>query len=137
MSTASQLLFDRRQRPAHSFGYRASPQDEAFVLPRLPANVREAKKVERLAASPSFPLASSRRYAAELDQAGLLGMKRQAKLLQPFLQCVEACFCVHFRLESDHEIVRITHHDALPFTVTCSPLIDPQVEHVVQEDVRK
>jgi hypothetical protein len=52
-----------------------------FILPRLPAYVREAEKVKRFAAAPPRPFASGGRSSSELDEASFGGVQLQSKLL--------------------------------------------------------
>ena len=42
---------------------------------------------------------------------------------------------VRFMLEADHEVVRITHDDDIAVARRLSPLIGPQVKHVVQVEI--
>jgi hypothetical protein len=57
-------------------------QDELPVL-ALPADVREAQEVEGLRLPEPLHRPARRGEAAELDQAGLLGMQVQPKRRQP------------------------------------------------------
>ena len=57
------------------------PFDEELAATRLAADEGEAQEVEGLRLAEPAPLAVRRREAAELDQAGLVRMKRQRKLL--------------------------------------------------------
>jgi hypothetical protein len=110
--TSFKLNLNRRQGTSHAFGHCTPPQHEALVLPGLSTDVGKAQEVERLAASSSFPFASGHRAAAELDQSGLIRMKREAKLLHPRRECRKACVCVRFVLETDHKSTRVP--DGLP-----------------------
>jgi hypothetical protein len=62
-------------------------------------------------------------------------LQLQSQLSQPFFQRFEARS--GFVFESNHEIIRIANHDTLSFAVAFSPLVDPQIEHVVQKHVGK
>ena len=105
------------------------------VFPQMCVKPRKSN-VSQLA--PSLPLAPGRAAAAKLDQAGLVGMKLQAKLLHPVSSsAARQARGVRFMLETDHEVVRIADHDAFALRMSLSPLVDPQIKHVVQEHVRK
>jgi len=60
-------------------------------------------------------------------------MKIQAELLESLTEILQAGAGVCFLLESDHQVIRITDHKAIACRMTLSPLVDPQIENVVQE----
>jgi hypothetical protein len=134
VSAAFKLVLDRCQRPTHSRGH-GDPLEGVPLGPCLPAHVRETQKVKRLTLASAFLLASGRAVATKLDQASLLGMKIQAKLLESLSECLQAGSCIRLMLKANHEVIRITNHNALTFRMTLSPLIDPQIENVVQEHI--
>ncbi len=80
VATLLQLLFDRGQGATHPFGNRLPLQRESLRPSRLPADVREAEKIERLTATPPFTLSLRRATTAKLNQAGLVGMKAKVKV---------------------------------------------------------
>ena len=69
--------------------------------------MREAEEIEGL----RFPLAPGRsplsRVAAELDQAGLVGVQRQAELRQPLPQIAEKPLGIRLPLEADDGVVGV------------------------------
>jgi hypothetical protein len=79
-------------------------EPEAPVSP-LPADVREAEKVERLRLGESPFRSVLRCIAPELDQPGLLGMQLQVELRKPFTKVVEELFCITTMLGPDDEVV--------------------------------
>ena len=99
------------------------------------ADEREAQEVEGLRFAEPALCAPDRRKAAELDQAGLLRMQRQRKLLQPRAHRVPEAPGVGFVLEADHDVIRISHDDHVARGLAPSPALGPEVEHVVQVDV--
>ena len=99
--------------------------------------MRKAQKVKRLRPPLAPFLPSFRRVAAELDQAGLIRMKLEAKLLETFPQLAEEAFGITSVLESHDEIVGVANHDHRSACVTFPPLVGPKIEDVVQEHVRK
>ena len=78
----SEFDFDRLQLGSQTFGTR-EPQDHEFVLPSLPATMREPQEVEglRLALSPAASVVPGE--APELDQPRLVGVQLQPELDQP------------------------------------------------------
>ena len=76
-----------------------------------------------------------RSEAAELDQPGLLRMKRQRKPPQPFTHRVQEAPGIALVLEADDKIVGIPHDDHVTRGFAPSPALGPEVEDVVQVDV--
>src|SRR5271165_4588854 len=75
----SQFLLDGLQLRPHAVAS-GLPLDEELARPRLAADEGEAQEVEGLRLAEPAPLAVRRCEAAELDQTGLVRMKRQRKL---------------------------------------------------------
>jgi hypothetical protein len=85
---------------------------------------------------PSLPTIR-RRKAPELDQPCLLRMNLQPKLRQPLLKISQKPFGVRPLLKSGDEIVGVADHYHVALRDFLSPYLDPQVEYVVQVDVRQ
>jgi len=83
MHAPLELLLDLLQLRPHALADRLSPHRECPVS-GLPADVREAQKVERLGLSFSSPFPARFGRPPELDPARLVGMQFQSKLPQPF-----------------------------------------------------
>src|SRR5215467_7326482 len=99
--------------------------------------MREAQKVKRLwlPFSSSFPVLFGK--PPEFDPSRLVWMKFQTELLQPVPKISQKPVCFGLVLEAQDNIIRIAddHHLALcPFL---APDIHPEVETVVQIDVRE
>ena len=131
-----QLLFDALQGRAEPFADALSSDGERSVAPSLRAVMREAKEGERFRPAESLLFSVGCREAAKLDQPGFLGMQFEAKLFQPCLEVSEESLSFTARLEPQHEIVCVADDDHIAACVTLSPLLNPQVENVVQVDVR-
>jgi hypothetical protein len=112
-----------------------SPPDREVPVPPLRAIVREAEEIERLGLSETTlrPLLSGE--PPEADQARLLGVEREAELDQALLQVFPEALGVGLMLKPQHDIIGIPHGDHLAASVPRPPLLDPQIEHVVQIDV--
>ena len=100
-------------------------------------HMRETQEIEglRLAVAPPFPI--SGRLAAKFDQAGFGGMQFQVELLKSFLKFFTKLLGLPAILETDHKVVGKTHDHDIALRLPLSPLIGPQVEHVVQVDIRQ
>lgn len=64
-------------------------------------------------------------------------MKIQAELPKSRSESLQARSRIEFMLEADHEVVRIANCDAISSGMHFSPLIDPPIENLVHEHVRK
>src|ERR1019366_6329952 len=104
---------------------------------RFAADERETKKVEGLRFAETASFAVMHRETAELDQAGLLRVKRQRELLKPLSHNVEKPTRGGLELESDHQIVRKARDDHVARGFVPSPALCPKVEDVVKVNVGK
>src|SRR5882757_4426616 len=120
----SQSLFDRLELRPH-----AVAPGLAFEQERAPtafaADEGEAQEVEGLRLAEGAPLAVFRRIASELDQPGLLRVKRQRELLEPLAHQVKEAAGVALVLEADDEVVGIAHDDHVARGRLPSPLLGP------------
>ena len=71
----------------------------------------------------------------ELDEPRLLGMQFQPELRESLAQLGEEPLGVTLVLEANDEVVSEPHDDHVTVRVPLPPLLDPQVEDVVQVDV--
>ena len=88
-----------------------------------------------------FPsLASSfsvcRCKSAKLDKAGFLLVQFQTELRHALTQRLKKVFRFLSVLESDYEIIGISHNDYVA-TSTLSPAVYPQIQNVVKVDIRQ
>src|SRR5439155_12215942 len=81
------------------------PQHRELPLPRLPAAVREAEKVEGLGSPVASAPPTGRRKAAELDEARLVGMQRQPEPREALAQLSEELLGLLPMLESHDEVI--------------------------------
>ncbi len=103
-----------------------SQENKAFVLSGLTTTVSKTKELKPLSRFPSFAVSAIGRLASELHELRFLRVQFESELLQPFLEGFEARSRFGFVFKTDHEVIRITHHDTLPSAVTIPPLIDPR-----------
>jgi hypothetical protein len=62
-------------------------------------------------------------------------VEQQAELGQPFLEGHRHLPCVYFLLESHDEVVSITDDRNSTARMSTTPLVNPEIENVVREDV--
>ena len=140
----SQLRLDRLKSRTHASGHRVPMDREPTILSRLRALVREAKKVKSPGPALAVSFSPFNRKATELDQASLAFMQFQAKLGEPRVEFLQTRDCFAVVLETDHEVVRrpplrggARHHHHIAAATVVPPLLDPQLEDIMQEHVRQ
>src|SRR4030081_1207237 len=97
----------------------------------------KAEEVERLRLAKPCPLPLLRRPAAELDQTGLVRMQGQRKLRQPIPQFRLEPLGIGLVLKAGNDVVGIAHQDDVSLGMVASPPLGPQIEDVMQVDVRQ
>jgi hypothetical protein len=94
--------------------------------------MREAEEVERL----GFPLTTSpsvrRRYRAELQESGLVGMQLQSEFAQTLGEFLPEPLGIRAQLESEYDVVSEPDDDHIAARLSAAPYPDPQVECVVK-----
>ena len=90
MHTTPQLDLDPLQRRLHALANRL-PKHHEPTLPRLPADMLEAEKIEGLWLAQSSALSVGRRMASELDQPRLLRVQFQLELSIRSLSSFQNC----------------------------------------------
>jgi len=133
---ANKLLLDHRERATHAAGHRDTLERESLGPPGLPADVREAKKVKRLTLTSALALSLGGALAAKLNQASFLRVKVKAEAFETRRERLQAGSGIRFMFEAYHEVVRVTDHYTFACRMSLSPLVDPQIKHVVQEYIR-
>ena len=77
------------------------------------------------------------REAAELDRTRLALVEPQAELYQPFLEVHQHPPCLRLFLEAHHEVVGVADDRDSTVRVSATPLVNPEVEDIVQDDAAK
>jgi hypothetical protein len=95
----------------------------------------EAEKGERRAIRVRVVL-SIWSVAAEIDEARLAGMKREPIPRKPLAQNVEHSLCVAEVSERQHSVVGESDKSTSPLETWLRLVLEPLIQHVVQEDVR-
>lgn len=134
--TRTELLLDLPQLRPHAFADRLAPYREP-PPPVLPADVREAQKVERLglAFSSTFPVLFGE--SAELDPSRFIWVEFQSKLSQSLPKIFQKAIGVGLMLESYDDVVRVADDHHLALRILLAPDVHPEIESVVQVDIRQ
>src|SRR5271165_6945594 len=132
----SQRLSDFQQLCLHSIPARLPSQLEG-ALTGLGTNESKPQKFEGFRLAEPAQRAVLRREAAELDQPGLLRMQRQRERPQPLAHRVPEAPGVILMLEAHDDVVGVPDHDHVARGLTPSPALGPEVENVMEIDVRE
>src|SRR5271166_6676443 len=136
MDAPPQFLLDGSKLRPHAIATRL-PLEEEVAPPGLAADEGEAQERERLRFAEPAPRSIRRRKAAELDQAGLVRMERQRKLIQPLTHRLQEASGVGLPLEARDQIVGIAHDYHVARGLAPPPALGPEIEDIVQVDIGK
>ena len=113
-------------------------QNREVPLPGLPTTVRKTQEVERLRLAVTTGSPISFRIAAELDDPRFIGVQFQPELRKALAQFCQKLLCLMTILKLTHnEIVSETDHDHITVGSLLSPLMGPEVEPVMEIEVRQ
>src|ERR1700730_15866609 len=135
MHSFAKFRFDFLQLSALPLTHRPPQHRETPVASLLATDVGEAKKVECLGLPLSTPLSIVRCMEAELDDARFLGMQFQFELGESLRQLLVEPLGVRLVLKAHHEVISPTDDNHVAFGFCLTPVLHPEVEHVVQIDV--
>ena len=124
MSASLQFASELMQLGRHSLLHRPSLHPELSTSVG-PAYMRKPQEVEGLRCPHPGRFSTAGREAAKGDQAGLVGMQLQRKLLQSFPQLSQEPLRVASMLEPYNEIVDIARDDQVTSGRSLSPLLSP------------
>src|SRR6266511_2360080 len=136
MPASRQLLLDLAELRPHPLRVGDALERETSA-PVLRADMREAEERERLRFAESARLPSLGGEPSELDQPRLLGRQLQAELREPAAKVGEEPLRITLVLEAHDVVVREAHADHVAARFAESPPLGPQIEDVVQVDVRE
>src|SRR5450631_3134786 len=136
MPPADQLCLNGQQLRHHPLLRRYTPHSECSIFPALPAIMREAQKRKgfRFPLTTLLPVLSGE--PPKLDQSRLLGMSFEAELREPFPELFQESLRLHSAFEAHHQIIGVSDDCDIALRDFPAPDFDPQVEHIVQVDVR-
>src|SRR5580692_6729922 len=133
----SQLGFHRIQLRLLPLTNRLPYHREVTVAPLLPADMREAEEVERLRLPFSAPLPVSRRVRSELQKPRFVRMQFELELPESLGKFRQEPLGIRFVLEPNHDVVRVPHDDHIAVRLLSTPCLSPQIEDVMEVDVRQ
>ncbi len=111
------------------------PQHGEHSTPLLPTDVGETQEVERFRLTLTPPPPVPVRERAELDEAGLVRVQREAELGEPLPKRGQEALGFGAVLEAHDEVIGEADDDHVADRLRPPPSVDPQVEHIVQVDV--
>src|SRR3984893_4315927 len=133
--TSPQLLFDLFELGSLAIAYRVPSHREPASSPGPPTAVHKHQKLEGLRLPLPTPPPILCGVPPKLQQARLVRVQLQPKLLQSLPQDFQKTLGIRLGLEPNDEIVQIPHDDHLTLRLCRPPSLCPQVEHVVQVHV--
>ena len=136
MQAFSEFTFDLSEFRSHAFSDRLSKHNEPSVS-RAVARMRETEEVERFWLSLATTLAVSSGEPPKLDQTRFVGVQFQTELAETISQVIVELFGIRTVFEAKHTVVGKSHDDHVTARMSPSPLVGPQIEHVVQVHVGK
>jgi hypothetical protein len=136
VSATLQLGFHLVQLRPEALAHGVTSKQET-AAPRLRADMREAEEVERIRQPKTTACSVRGGVPPELCQPRLFWVQFQRELHEAFAKLGMEPFGVSLMLESDQEIVSKTHDDDVTARLPRPPLLYPQVEDVVQVQVRQ
>src|SRR5262250_2131566 len=136
MHASPQFLFQGPQLGLLPLAHRLS-QDREVPPPGPSADVRKTQEVERLRLAFTTLAPILFRKAAKFDDSRLIGMQLEAEVRESLAQPRQEPLCFISMLESCHKVIGKADEDDLSAYVPLSPLPNPEVECVVEIDVRQ
>src|SRR5713226_9199651 len=127
--------FHRVQLRLQPFAYRLPQHRVHSVASLLHADMRKAKKVECLRLPFSTPLPVLDRERSKFQKSRFLGMQFQVELPHAFRKFCPKLLGIRFAVESNHDVIRKSHHDHIAVRTLLTPCLNPQVEYVMKVDV--
>jgi hypothetical protein len=128
------LHFDLSQLGAHPLRDRPPFHPKRPRFP-LPTHVGEAEEVEALGFPQPPLLTSFSRKAPKLNQAGLVWVQFQPEVGNPLPQGLQELLGVLALFETRDHVVNVSSQAHISLTVPLTPLVRPQIEHIMEVDV--
>ena len=133
---ALQLFFQGPQLGLPPLPHRLAQYRE-MPLPGFPATVRKAQEVERLRWAVATVSSILFRISAELNDSRFVGMQLEAEARESLAQFCQKLLCFVTMFETRDKVVSETDEDHLSARWLSSPSLDPEVECVVEIEVRQ
>ena len=113
------------------------PLHDEGTVPRPPAVVGKAQERERSGPTLIGPRSLPGGKPPELEQACLLRVERQLELREALVQIGTHPPRIAFTLEAHNEVIGVAHDNHAAARMPLPPLLNPQVEDVMKEDIRE
>lgn len=110
--------------------------DREIASPSFPTDVGEAQEVERLRRAVAPLHTALFGVPTEFDQPRFLRVQFQAKLGKPVSERVSTSSGIGFLAETDDKVVGVADDGGLAVGLALPPIMNPEVQHIVQEHVR-
>src|SRR5712692_5361587 len=124
-------LLELRLQPS-TFGL-ANHRKPAF--PRFSTDVGKSEKVEGFRFAQALPPSVRGRKPTELQQTRLLRVQFQAEFQESLLQLCQEIFSIRSVLKSHNDVIGEAHDDNIAVRRPLTPLLHPEIEHIMQIDV--
>src|SRR4029077_21248110 len=112
-------------------------QYREMPLPSFPAAMRKTQEVKRLRCAATTVSPILLRKAAKLDDTRFVGVQLKPEPRESFAQFRTKLLCFISMLEPRHEVIGKADEDYLPARLLLSPSLDPEVENIVEIDIRQ
>ena len=99
--------------------------------------MREAEEAERLRLPETASPPVFGRIRTEFQQARFLGMQFQTEPPKALGECCPKPFGIRLGLKSQHDVIGKAHDDHVALRALLTPDPDPQINHVMEIDVRQ
>lgn len=134
MHPLAQFDFQLSELALHFLSHRL-PLYRELSPSRLATDMRKAEKVEGFWFIVATTCSAFGGEPAEFDQPCLARMQFQRELLQSLRKFFPELLGFGAILESDHNIVSITHDDYIATSCLPPPFIGPEIKRIMQIDV--
>jgi hypothetical protein len=115
----------------------ASYESKPLRLQSFGSDVRKAEEVEGLRSRTPIQVGILSGKPSETDHARLLGVQLEAEPCESLGEHPLHLSRIAFQLEGDHEVVDVAHDANFAACLRLPPLVDPEIDDVVQVHVRK
>ena len=112
-------------------------QHREVSFPGFSAAVRKPQEVEGFRCAVATVSSIVFRVAAKLNDSRFVGMQLEAKPRESLAQFSPKPLCFVSMLESRDKVIRKTDEDYLPARLLPSPSLNPEVENIMEIDVRQ
>lgn len=134
MHPLAQFDFQLSELALHFLSHRL-PLYRELAPSRLAADVRKAKEVEGFRFVVATTCSAFGGKPAEFNQPCLVRMQLQFELLQSLRKFFPELLGFDAILESDHNIVGVTHDDHIATSCLPPPFVGPEIKRIMQIDV--